>query len=69
VSDLTKVTFNAVPKTVVCLEGITETSGDTRTDVLNRAVQVYAFLAAAMATGDRLLILHANSSVEEVTLR
>lgn len=67
-TDLTKVTFSAIPKTVVCLEGIAVTTGHTETDAANRAIQLYAFLVAAMDAGDRLILLHPDGDTEEVTL-
>lgn len=42
-TDLTKVSFNAMPRTVIALESAAERAGINRTDTLNRAVQVYAF--------------------------
>jgi hypothetical protein len=39
---LTRATVNLTPKSVRAIEGVAATTGDTRTDIINRAVQVYA---------------------------
>lgn len=43
--ELTKVSANIVPRAMAALELASELTGDSRTDVINRAIQVYAYLA------------------------
>jgi hypothetical protein len=66
--DLTKLSFNALPKTVAALVAAAAVTGDTETDSANRAIQLYASLVAAMAAGARLILLHPNGETGEVTL-
>jgi hypothetical protein len=40
--NLTKVSFNAVPRAVTALEVVAEHAQLSRTDTLNRAIQAYA---------------------------
>lgn len=49
--DLTKLTVNLVPRAVAALQAAAETTGDTRTDTVNRALQMYATLCAAADSG------------------
>jgi hypothetical protein len=42
--NLTKVTANLVPRAVAALQVAGEITGDNRTDVINRSLQVYAYL-------------------------
>lgn len=48
---LTKVSANFVPRAVVAMEIASELTQDNQTDVLNRAVQLYAYLMKAEADG------------------
>lgn len=50
-SNLTKLTVNLVRPAVKALELAATITGDTKTDTVNRAIQLYAFLAAAEAEG------------------
>lgn len=48
---LTKLTVNLVPAAYVSLLETAKITGDTRTDTVNRALQLYAFLEARKAEG------------------
>jgi hypothetical protein len=52
---LTKVSANFTQRSVIALEAAAEISGDTQTDCLNRAVQLYAFIEKARAEGKTML--------------
>lgn len=41
---LTRVTVNLTPRAVACLDRLTAATGDSRTDVLNRAAMAYEVL-------------------------
>jgi len=53
---LTKITANLVPRAVVALNSASETTGDNRTDVINRALQVYAYIADAIEQGKLIFV-------------
>ena len=53
---LTKITANLVPRAVVALNHASGTTGDNRTDVINRALQVYAFISDAIDQGKLIII-------------
>lgn len=67
-AELTKLSFNAYPATITCLEKVAELTGDTQTDSGNRAIQFYAHMMAHMARGTRLLLVNREGPIEEVTL-
>lgn len=43
-SELERITVNLIPRASAALALAAELSGDTRTDTINRALQVYAYL-------------------------
>ncbi|WP_030434921.1 hypothetical protein [Actinoplanes subtropicus] len=49
--ELTKVSANFQRRAVVAMEVASEVTGDSRTDVLNRAVQFYAYLVKKAEEG------------------
>ncbi|MFH9953305.1 hypothetical protein ACH4OX_03680 [Streptomyces roseolus] len=63
-SERYSVTF--VPPAVEAIQALTELSGLSKTDVINRAVQVYAFLASEMAEGRQVLLRNEDGSLERV---
>jgi hypothetical protein len=50
---LTRVTANFTPRAMGSLDGICDQTGDSRTDVLNRAVMVYETILELLEEGDR----------------
>jgi hypothetical protein len=69
-ADLTKLTVNLVPRAVVAMEFGAALAGDTRTDTVNRALQVYAYLMEQMAFGRRIVLLDADgTTMSEVTFK
>ncbi len=50
-SPLERVTVNLTPRSARALELATQLTGDTKTDTINRALQIYAFLEQVTATG------------------
>lgn len=69
IGPLTKVGFKAIEKTMTALNAAAETTGLSKTDTLNQSVQIYAYLLAARSAGDRLLLLHTDGQIEEVTFK
>jgi len=49
--ELTKISANFVNRAVVALELASEITGDNQTDVLNRSVQVYAYITKMIDDG------------------
>jgi len=47
------------------MEEAVAATGDTQTDVINRALQVYAYLESVMAEGDRVYVENAESQERE----
>ncbi|MDT0317868.1 hypothetical protein RNC47_05865 [Streptomyces sp. DSM 44918] len=63
-SERYSVTF--VPAAVQAVQELTEISALSKSDVINRAVQVYAFLAREMAEGRQVLLRTEDGSLERV---
>jgi hypothetical protein len=63
--ELTKVSANFVPRAVQALELASALTGDSRTDVLNRAVQMYAYLAKMMEEGNLVFVENPTTHAKE----
>jgi len=61
-----RITMNLSPKAVTALEEVARTSGLTKTDCVNRALQMYAYLEAEMANGSRLVLVRPGGMESEV---
>ena len=48
---LERVTVNLIPRSARALELATELTGDSKTDTINRALQIYAYLEQVTANG------------------
>jgi hypothetical protein len=48
---LTKVTVYCTPRSMSALDKVTDATGDSKTDSINRAIQLYAELVAARPGG------------------
>jgi hypothetical protein len=55
-SGLERVTVNLTPRSAEALEGLTELTRESKTDSINRALQVYAYLQRVLADGGKLYI-------------
>ena len=62
---LTRVTVNLVPRASAALNEAADTTGDNRTDTVNRAIQVYAFIVRAMAEGRSLVLVGPGEGEQE----
>ncbi|GHC78186.1 hypothetical protein GCM10007079_15900 [Nocardiopsis terrae] len=60
-----RVTVNLTARSTKALEEAVATTGDTQTDVINRALQVYAYLESVMAQGDRVYVENAERQERE----
>jgi hypothetical protein len=53
---LTKVTANLIPRAVAAMNIACKLTSDNRTDVINRSLQVYAYLMKAVDEGKLLFV-------------
>jgi hypothetical protein len=58
---LQRVTVNLTPRSWHALEGAVKRTGDSQTDTINRAIQVYSYLADITETGGTLYVRDAGS--------
>lgn len=59
---LERVTVNLTPRSARALELATELTGDSKTDAINRAIQVYAYLEHVTSEGGSV---HVRESAED----
>jgi hypothetical protein len=64
----TKLTVNLTPKSATALGTAALISEDTRTDVVNRALQLYTFLLAEQAEGKRLALVDEDGNLSWVRI-
>lgn len=48
---LEKITVNLTPRTVAALELLVEMTGNSKTDSINRAIQIYSYLESVWGQG------------------
>ncbi|MEO6088814.1 MAG: hypothetical protein ABIQ18_37455 [Umezawaea sp.] len=53
---LERVTVNLTPRAARALTEVVTLTGDSKTDSINRAVQIYAFLEATWTNGGSVLV-------------
>lgn len=54
-TDLERVTFNMTPRAARALEIATQLTGDLKTDSINKAIQMYAYIQNVIADGGTIL--------------
>jgi hypothetical protein len=64
----TKITVNLLRAAHGALEAATALTGDTRTDTINRALQLYAFFQERKHAGDTLVLLGEDGQQREIHL-
>lgn len=62
----TRITANFTPRAVAALASVTEVTGENNTDILNRAVQVYAYLMRAVGEGRSIVIEDQNGNRDRI---
>ena len=62
---LTKVSANFVNRAMAALEMASEITGDNQTDVLNRSVQVYAYIAKMIDEGKLVFVEDPTTGARE----
>jgi hypothetical protein len=65
---LTRVTANFIPRSMTALNAASERSGDTRTETLNRSVQLYDLITAHIANGGKVLLRDADGETRWMEL-
>jgi hypothetical protein len=59
---LERVTVNLTPRSVKALEQVVAITQDTKTDVINRSLQVYAYLEKILQNGGAVYLREAEST-------
>jgi hypothetical protein len=67
-NELTKVTVNLVPASMNALAQAVEVNEDTKTDTINRALQLYAAMTVKIAHGSRFIEIKPDGETFEWTL-
>jgi hypothetical protein len=57
-----RVTVNLIPRAAQALHEASDLTGDSKTDTINRALQVYAYLEAITARGGEILVREPEDS-------
>lgn len=65
---LTRVTFNALPRTYTDLQAVADSTGMSRTDVLNRAVPVYRLIEELSQQPGGFVIVGPDGKAERIWL-
>ena len=63
-----RVTVNLAPLSSSALEHASSITGDSKTDTINRALQIYAMLADAVDNGGAVLLRYPDGEVERQRL-
>ncbi|MFF4795614.1 hypothetical protein ACFY2M_39265 [Streptomyces sp. NPDC001276] len=58
----TRITVNLAPKAATALDQAVKLTGDSKTDTINRALQVYAYLEKVIQDGGTLFTRSADSN-------
>ena len=64
-SSLERVTVNLTPRTSEALEQLAQTTGDTKTDTINKALQVFAYLQELQHGGGAIYVREPGSKEQE----
>lgn len=65
---LTRTTVNLVPKAVKALNAASERTGDSRTDTINRAIQLYDMITGHVADGRKILVWQSDGTTHEMII-
>lgn len=67
-SDCTPVRVNFTPKSVYALQVAAQVNEETRTDAINRAIQLYQVVSEELAVGTEIFFKRHNGKVSRMTL-
>ena len=65
---LTKVTVNLIPRAVNALEEVSATTGETKTESINRAVQLYAWVHKMLDDGESVQVVSRDGTVRVIQI-
>ena len=65
---LERVTVNLIPRACSALEAIVERTGDSKTDTINRALQVYNYLDEIMHSGGAVYVQEPEGKPERLKI-
>lgn len=68
VTTAARITVGLIPKAVEALDWLAQRTGMTKTDLVNRAVQLYRFTEESQVNGAYLALVHADGSHSRVTV-
>lgn len=60
-SSLERVTVNLTPRSVAALETLAKLTGETKTDIINKTLQIQAYLQEQIDNGGKLYLREADS--------
>jgi hypothetical protein len=63
-----RITVGLIPRVVAELERLQESSGLSKTDLVNRAISLSAYVDAQIAAGKDLLLRDSNGEIERLHL-
>jgi hypothetical protein len=59
---LERITVNLIARAVRALQSVSDLTGDTKTDSINRAIQVYAYITEVDAGGGAIYVRESEDS-------
>ena len=62
---LERITVNLTPRSSSALQLAVELSGDTKTDTINRAIQIYAYLEKVLQDGGSIYVREQDGAEPE----
>lgn len=65
---LTRLNVNLVPRATTALDDVARLTENSKTDVVNRALQIYAFLEMEMSLGKKIMLEGQDGSLERVRI-
>lgn len=60
-SPLERVTVNLTPRSVASLDRLVEITGDSKTDSINKSLQIYAYIQQLLQSGGALYVREPDS--------
>lgn len=65
---LTKITVNLIPRAYTALEQVSAATGDNKTESINRAIQLYAWVQRMLDAGESIHVVSKTGTVREVQI-
>jgi len=61
-SSLERITVNLTPRSVAAMDQVVDLTGDTKTDTINKALQLYGYIQEFLSSGGTLYMRDPGSS-------